>query len=91
MILAEYWDRFQQSLFPHLVAVMEEPLTDKLEQLIRIWDVVRIEEHLLGSGGKWTGRPEIDRGALGRALVAKAVYNLATRGCWCRKILCSVA
>jgi hypothetical protein len=65
-------------LFPHLNHVLEEPLTAKLEQLVRIWDVVRIEEHVLCPFGGWWGRPSHDRRCLARAFVAKAVYDLGT-------------
>lgn len=53
-------------------------MTDKLEQLVRIWDVVRIEEHIRGGSRCSQGRPEHSRRALARAFVAKAVYNLST-------------
>lgn len=78
MILAEYWSRFQSSLFPFLVHAIEEPLTAKLEQLVRIWDVVEIERHVLDPFGSRLGRPCYDRRPVARAFVAKAVYDLTT-------------
>lgn len=78
IILASYWTRFQVSLFPHLVKVMEEPLTAKLEQLVLVWDVIEIERYILDPFGRWSGRPAHDRRILARAFVAKAVYNLTT-------------
>jgi hypothetical protein len=77
-ILAEYWDNLQASLFPRLIAVLEEPLTAKLEQLVRIWDVTEVERHVLNPFGRWSGRPAHDRRRLARAFVAKTVYNLTT-------------
>ena len=76
--LADYWNRFQVPLFAHLAEVLEEPLTDKLEQLILVWDVVRIEEHIPGCNGSISGRPEHSRRSLARAFIAKAVYDLGT-------------
>lgn len=78
LILAEYWSRFQESLFPYLVKVIEEPLTSKLKQLVLIWDVVEIERHVLNPFGGWSGRPSYDRRSLARAFIAKCVYDLPT-------------
>lgn len=78
VILAEYWENLQSSLFPRLIAVLEEPLTAKLEQLVCIWDIVQIERHVSNPfGGLW-GRPAHDRRRLARSYVAKAVYDLTT-------------
>jgi hypothetical protein len=57
---------------------LEEPLTSKLEQLVRIWDVVRVEDHVGHGGCVLRGRPARDRGCLARAFIAKAFYDLAT-------------
>jgi len=78
LILAEYWGRFQACLFPFLCAGLEEPLTDMLEQLVRVWEVVRIEEHVRSPYEQRLGRQEHDRRSVARAFVAKAVYNLTT-------------
>jgi hypothetical protein len=77
-IIAEYWSRFQASLFPFLSGVVEEPLTGQLEKLVVVWDIVEIEEHVGYGHGSWTGRPEHDRRKMARAFVAKSVYNLTT-------------
>lgn len=78
LILAEYWDTLQRSLFPHLIAVLEEPLTAKLQQLVCIWDIVQIERYVRTPFGSWRGRPAHDRRCLARSYVAKAVYDLTT-------------
>jgi len=57
---------------------LQEPLTGKLEQLVQVWDVVRIEEHVRSPFQQQLGRHEYDRRSLARAFVAKAVYNLTT-------------
>jgi hypothetical protein len=68
----------QASLFPCLSQVTEERLTPKLEQVVRVWEVVAIESHVQNPLGRWGGRPAHDRCLLSRAFVAKAVYDLAT-------------
>jgi len=75
----QYGRILQQWLFPRLE---EErgPLTEKHEQLVRVLGWVEIEKEVGGSEGR-VGRPRRDRGAMARAFVAKAVYNLGvTRG-----------
>jgi hypothetical protein len=53
------------------------PLTPTLEQLIRIWEVLRIEEHALYTSAL-VGRPPKDRVAIARAFVAKSFLKLPT-------------
>lgn len=54
-------------------------LTPKLEQLLRIWEMVQIERFVpVGRG--WVGRPARERTALARAFVAKAVLGLQRIG-----------
>ncbi len=77
-ILSEYWGKIQARLFPYLSIQVEEPLTAKLEQVVRILEVVRIEEHVQSPFGRWSGRPAHDRRCLARALVAKSVFDLPT-------------
>jgi hypothetical protein len=55
------------------------PLTAPLERLIRIWEVLRIEEQVSVLPPGWLGgRPLSDRRAVARAFVAKAFFNFAT-------------
>ena len=70
------WGRIQATLFSHLEQCLAEPLTDMQHQLAAILEVVRVEE--AGDAPQWRGRPPCDRGALARASVAKAFYNLPT-------------
>jgi hypothetical protein len=49
-----------------------------MEQLVVIWEVVRIEEHVRSPYAQYLGRRAYDRRKLARAFVAKSVYNLAT-------------
>ena len=76
--VSDYWSEFQASLFPFLEKVLEEPLTEKLKQFVRILDVVRVERHLPSPHSQWMGRKALDRRSLFRAFLAKAVYDLPT-------------
>lgn len=77
-IIAQMWDEICTTLVPRLEASLETPLTAKLEQLVSILEVVRVEEHLNGERQQRMGRKREDRRPLARAFVAKAVYNLPT-------------
>ena len=77
-ILSDYWDKFQVSLFPHLETVLEEALTPKLKQFIRILDVVGIHRYVNSPFAQWMGRKQADRRAIARAFLAKATYDLPT-------------
>jgi DNA-binding transcriptional regulator of glucitol operon len=77
-ILSDYWDRFQVSLFPRLEVVLDEPLTEKLKKLVRIFDVVGIEQYVASPFAQWMGRKQVDRRSMARAFLAKAVYDLPT-------------
>jgi hypothetical protein len=76
--LAEIWSQMQYSLFPQLRECLEEPLTDKLRQVVSVLELVRIEEHPLMRDYQWIGRKRLDRRPVARAFVVKAVYGLAT-------------
>lgn len=74
--LSRFWDRIQDTLFPQLKVELG-PLTGKLQQLVAILEVIRIERFLPRLIG-FAGRPPKDRSALARAFVAKAVLNMST-------------
>ncbi len=81
-ILAEYWNEIQVRLFPYVSDALGAPLTSKLEQVISILEVARIESHISNPFGTRFGcRPMHDRRCLGRAYVVKAVYDLPTTEC----------
>jgi hypothetical protein len=76
--VARFWDTLKQKT---LFAMNEEigPLTAPLEQLIRIWEVLRIEEQVKVLPTRWAlGRPMKDRRVVARAFVAKSFLNLPT-------------
>lgn len=77
-ILADFWSRFQATLFPFLEAKLEEPLTEKLQQFVQVVEIVRIEQYVASPYSQWMGRKEADRRAIARAFIAKAVYDYPT-------------
>ena len=74
--LSRHWFRFQRELFPWLEQALG-PLGERYERLVRVVELVRVEEWLPYSRG-WRGRPLKDRAALARAFLAKAVLDVPT-------------
>lgn len=70
------WQIVQYELMPELRNAVGA-LTPKLEQVVHTLEWVRIEEFVRSTGGG-CGRPELDRGMLANAFVAKAVLGLPT-------------
>jgi hypothetical protein len=77
-ILSDYWNKFQESLFPHLEAVSREHITDRLMQLVRVIDVVRVERYVDSPFSQCMGRKQIDRRSIARAYLAKSVLDIPT-------------
>jgi transposase len=75
-VIGQFGGILQNQLFP---AMSEElgPLDKKQEQLIRTLALVGLDSFVVSSRGM-VGRPPIDRSAIARAFVAKAVYNFPT-------------
>jgi transposase len=74
--LSQFWMTVQGSLFPWLAEELGE-LSGKQKQLVAILELLSLESFIKTSQGG-EGRPAEDRRAIGRAYVAKAVYNLGT-------------
>src|SRR6267142_4376287 len=74
--LSQFWLTVQGSLFPWLEQELGE-LSEQQKQLVAILELLGIESFISTSNG-YAGRPQEDRRAIGRAYVAKAVYNLGT-------------
>lgn len=70
------WHVIQYELMPELRDTTGA-LTPKLEQVVHTLEWVRIEEFVRSTWGG-CGRPELDRGMLSNAFVAKAVLGLPT-------------
>lgn len=71
------WFRIQRVLFPLVEKEIEEPLTEKLKQLVRILELVRIEDFVHRPNYRHGQSPK-ERKQIARAFVAKAVYNMTT-------------
>lgn len=76
--LAQIWFEVQEVLFPFLEKEIEEPLTEKLQQLITTLELVRIED-MVKVPQYWQGQSPKNRKQIARAFIAKAVYNMSTR------------
>lgn len=74
--LSQLWYGIQRSLFP---ALEEEigPLTPKLEQLVAIIAMVRVEDLVVRKSSYLAGRPQKDRAAMARAYITKAFMNIS--------------
>jgi hypothetical protein len=69
-------DTVQQSLFPHLEECLSSPLTEPEKRLVKILELVQIENHVpVSAKRQWLGRPLQEREAIARAFVAKAVLR----------------
>ena len=75
--LAQIWFEVQEVLFPFLEKEVEEPLTEKLQQLITTLELVRSED-MIRVPQYWRGQSPKNRKQIARAFVAKAVYNMNT-------------
>lgn len=75
--LSQIWFEVQQVLFPFMEQQVDEPLTDKLKQLITTLELVKIEE-LVKVPEYWHGQSPKNRKQIARAFIAKAVYNMNT-------------
>ena len=74
--LSRHCFTFQRELFPWLEEALG-PLGERYERLVRVLELVRVEEWLPSRRG-WRGRPLEDRAALARAFLAKAVLDMPT-------------
>ena len=74
--LSRHWFTFQRELFPRLEETLG-PLGERYQRLVRVLELVRVEECLPYPRG-WLGRPLEDRAALARAFLAKAVLEMVT-------------
>jgi len=75
--LSHIWFKIQGVLFPFLEKEIEEPLTDKLRQLVKTLELIRIEG-FVHTPDYWHGQSPKNRKQIARSFVAKAVYNMTT-------------
>ena len=67
--VSRHWFRFQRELFPWLDEALG-PLGERYQRLVRVLELVGVEELLPYRGG-WRGRPLEDRAALARAFLGE--------------------
>jgi hypothetical protein len=84
--LSQYWLRIQSSLFPWLEEELGE-MTEKEQKLVATLELVRVER-FTASSRSLRGRPPKERGAVARAFVAKAVYNMPTTRALLDRLAC---
>jgi len=75
-ILSHTWQHIQSFLFPMIWKEIGA-LTEKQQLLVNVLELAKLEEHF-PYAGRCPGRPPEDRVAIGRAFVAKMVFNMAT-------------
>jgi hypothetical protein len=66
--------RVQRQLFPYLDECCISPLTEQEKYLVKILEIIKIENHIV-SNKHWMGRPPVERKAIARCFVAKAVLR----------------
>jgi len=75
--LSQIWFNIQGFLFPFIEKEIQEPLTEKLKQLVASLELIRIED-FVHIPEYWHGQSPKNRKQIARSFVAKAVYNMAT-------------
>jgi len=75
--LSQIWFEVQEVLFPFIEKEVEEPLTEKLKQLITTLELIRIEDRVRVPE-YWQGQSPKNRRQIARAFMAKAIYNMDT-------------
>jgi hypothetical protein len=70
--------KVQEDFFSFLQACFTDPITEKQKQLITILEIVQVENHVKTPEMQGMGRKLVDRYAIARAFVAKAVYKFPT-------------
>jgi hypothetical protein len=75
--LSQIWFEVQEVLFPFIEKELEEPLTEKLKNLVTTLELIRIEE-MVRVPTYWKGQSPKNRKQIARAFIAKAIYNIDT-------------
>jgi hypothetical protein len=75
--LSQIWFEIQEVLFPFVEEKIEEPLTEKLKNLVTTLELIRIDE-MVRVPEYWQGRSPKNRKQIARAFIAKAIYNIDT-------------
>jgi len=75
--ISQIWFNIQGFLFPFIEKEIEEPLTEKLKQLVATLELIRVED-FVHIPEYWLGQSPKNRKQIARSFVAKAVYNMTT-------------
>jgi len=75
--LTQFWRNIQGELFPFVEKVLDEPLTNKLKQVIRTLELIQIENFIHTPIYRQGQSPKY-RKQIARSFIAKAVYNMGT-------------
>ena len=75
--VSQIWFNIQGISFPFMEKEIEEPLTEKLKQLVATLELIRIED-FVHIPNYWLGQSPKNRKQIARSFVAKAVYNMTT-------------
>lgn len=75
--ISQIWFNIQGFLFPFIEKEIEEPLTERLKQLVATLELIRIED-FVHIPEYWLGQSPKNRKQIARSFVAKAVYNMTT-------------
>ncbi|NBW85117.1 MAG: transposase [Proteobacteria bacterium] len=78
MNLLNLWNSIESYLFPVLETSLEEELSIKEQEFVRVCSVSELENHIMHLNWQGVGRKPKDRLSILKAFVAKAVYNLST-------------
>jgi hypothetical protein len=87
MIIAQFLNQFQLRLIDSAEYVVEEPLTDKMKELLLIWEAIDFSSFIRSPFIQMFGRPEYDRRSIAKAFIGKAVYNLQTTSALVEKLV----
>ena len=75
--VSQYFISMQRNLFPGFAEDLR-PTTDKHLRVIVALDIIEVERFVLYQSPFAVGRPPVNRDAMARAFVAKAVLNIST-------------
>ena len=66
--------RLQRTLFLCLEECCINPLTEQEKHLVKVLELIEIEKHIQ-KNKQYTGRPAVERRAIARCYVAKALFR----------------
>lgn len=76
-VLSQIWFQVQNVLFPFLEEKYDEPLTDKLREVVTVLEFISVEKYVVTPRYQH-GRYPKNRVQIIKSFVAKAIYNMDT-------------